>query len=170
MKFHFAFIIGIGKQSNIPIEYFRSETFKVETEREIECKASEITKTKWLFYNGEYLNNIIQLDGISNESSNIVIKKRVLPFGLYKICATTMMNIDSRFQATACGYVLIKATPLEAHLIGGNNVRYPNTNDVSIFIKLHVSFLISMSLRTLILYLFHYIRYSKAHLSFIFFF
>ena len=125
-------ILGVGKQSDIPVINFKSESFKVETKRTINCAASNVTRTNWTVYGGDFYNVTVDVADIASANLILSVKKRVIDYGEYRICSTTFMTVDERFKATICGYLEVVATSLEAIISGGDEVNTAAEIDVCI--------------------------------------
>jgi len=75
----------------------------------------------------------VTINLLSNTTSGnliLYVKEKVINYGAYRLCSTTYMTVDERFKATICGYLEIAATPLEAIISGGNEVKTAAEIDV----------------------------------------
>ncbi|XP_066922168.1 polycystin family receptor for egg jelly-like [Clytia hemisphaerica] len=114
---------GIGIQEDLPVVHLRSESFRVELKRSINCIASNITRTVWTFNGGELFDQPVNLTAYLSSQVAVHMKPRVLSYGLYKVCSTTYMMVDEMFHAMACGFLQIEPSPLEAVIEGGVEVQ-----------------------------------------------
>ena len=91
-------------------------------------------RTKWEIFTEFLFDKLVPLEDVEIDNPMIKLGNNLLGYGLYQVCVTIEMTIDTRFKTTRCGYVKIIASHLVANLVGGSDTVASIETNVSLMV------------------------------------
>ncbi|CAF4953395.1 unnamed protein product, partial [Rotaria socialis] len=105
--------------STAPVRFFRSDDFYILSNMLLRCDMSAAITTKWALHScNTTCSSPIQIDELIHVNFNdIFIPARTLPYGVYQLTLTVIMEAATNITSTASTYVMVIPSGIQANLI-----------------------------------------------------